>query len=224
MEIVNLLWILGALFALFILWNVAWDLYDRIHPVRYGDLAFPELRDHFNQFLRRGNPYAEMVLESPVGHTLLCLRKWFLCVKPELGTDFYVVFVTAKVGDPRAEQFRLDLLAQGRTCGFGLAKPKKYQSVLACTCRTLDEVMAVTEFAVQQFLSIPPGCRFSVYVKGWMELADIIVDAEINKKATIRKRIFGLPPGRPYKRWQLPGFMDRLGRFAGALCRRCGLR
>ena len=210
--------IIGALGVLAVLYDLAWSLFDRFRPLRYKDLALPELRDHFEQFLRRAVRSAEMVVESDAGDALLCIRKWYPYAAP--GMEYYVVFPGVRTSSAKAKGFCEALGKRSMKCARGVARPNKYRRTLACKCKDLDQVMEATALAIDGLLGLPAGAEFSVFVKGGIESGNIVCDGLTSMRVSLAATFTDFE-ARPYKRWQVRnGMLYWAGRVAGALARK----
>ena len=203
----------------FVCGGVLWILYDGLCPLRYSPLNLTDLRDHVDQFLRRGQRRAEMVVEAGPRQPVLCIRKWYQYKGP--APEYYVVFPDVTNRNGHVGPFVRAVAAEGIECDFGLARPRKYRQSLACKCAELSDVMQAAKLGFTDLLGLPADAEFSVFVKGPIDGADVLVDGSSAWMDASTALKWTGHWARPYKRWQVPGGVFYwAGRLVGAVVSR----
>jgi len=193
-----ILWALGGLVGLLVLWDVGWTVLDRVWPLKYRCESLSELREHVEQFFRRALRRTQLVVKAEGTGKSVRILKWY---------DYSDSRIWAYVVVPDVERFRRgsnrarEVLSKvGGECGFGVS-PRKFwdADLLACRCEDVDAILAAVHQVFHVLHGLPETTQFAVYVKGRIEYGDVLCHGRSSAREAFAA-IFSGKRARPYLR------------------------
>ena len=194
---------IAVLFLAYHLFCLLWIVVTDRRSIRYTGVTAQGLREHLEQFLRRAYRGATLHVEHEASEKSLRIQKWY--EYKQVGHDAYLVFDGFTRSTPKADEFRKELRRKRKKCDYGIARSRRLRDILACKCKgDLDGVLDLIKEAFDDLYGVPQDATFTVFVKGGMENADIVRDAQTCKHVSRWATMSGCW-GKPYLKKQIPG-------------------
>lgn len=192
------------------LYNLFWYLYEWLNPLEYRDVPVSNIGGHFFELYRRGDRGAEMVVTEKATGKTLRLRKWFRLGRRKITLDLIVD--TLACGMPGASEALAILKEAGLDASYGIGGTRQYGNHVVCHCKDIDVAAKAVGIVFHGVWGCPRDALCAVKVRGTIAPDDKFVHGRMTW-AEAHPNFF--LPGKPYKRWQVPGVVYWAGRAAG---------
>ncbi|MCE5326018.1 MAG: hypothetical protein LLG01_06350 [Planctomycetaceae bacterium] len=208
---IDVVLILSVIVVCMALHSLFWHIVERLYPLIYTGVKLDEFAAHFGELAKRGESGSEMVISEETTGKAVRLRKEFAFGPPRI--RLMVIADDARSVSPHSQGFLEHLQHKGIACAFHVVDGT-FVDRLVCQCDEGPERAA--QIATELFCNIygvGVDARYSVRVRGRIWPYDAL-----NPCGDVAVALG--PPGKPYKRWQVPGgFFYLLGRLAGRIVR-----